>query len=275
MVQLNEGFLVPSKYASRDEWNIDKLDGTGPSGKTLQLSAANIFLVDFEWLGVGRVRYGTVIDGKICYCHEFNNAGNVQGAYIKTPNLPVRAELRQVGSGQSSMKMICSSVMSEAGADFTGVTRSVDSGAKITNIPTDARRAIVGVRLQYNKLDSVNEVLNASVMLLPKSASTQAPFKYELLHNPTLASVGTWANATDDSNFQYWNGNSEITNPGTVIAAGFGSVGASIDLSSNRFEKFLRMGCSVDGRRDELFLVATPLQAHDGAFGSLTFIESD
>jgi hypothetical protein len=277
VVQLNEGFLVPSKYAERHEWNIDKLDGTGPSGKTLQLSAANIFLVDFEWLGVGRVRYGTVIDGKICYCHEFNNAGNVQGAYIRTPNLPVRAELRQVGSGQSSMKMICSSVMSEAGADFTGVTRSVDSGAKIpgANIPTDARRAIAGVRLQYNKLDSVNEVLNASVMFLPKSASTQAPFKYELLHNPTLASVGTWINAAADSNFQYWNGNSEITNPGTVIAAGFGSVGASVDLSSNRFEKFLRLGCSVDGRRDELFLVVTPLQAHDGAFGSLTFIESD
>lgn len=277
VVQLNEGFLVPSRHANREDWNIDKLDGAGISGKTLQLSAANIFLIDYEWLGVGRVRYGVVIDGKICYCHEFNNAGDVQGAYIRTPNLPVRAEIRQTAPGRSSMKFICSTVMSEGGENFTGVTRSVDSGSKIQrdNILQDSRRAIVGVRLQYNKLDSVNEVLNASVMFLPKSASTQAPFKYEILHNPTLASAGTWTDASEDSNFQYWNGNSDIVNTGTVIASGFASVGAALDLSANRFEKFLRMGCAINGKRDELFLVVTPLQDHDGAFGSITFIESD
>jgi hypothetical protein len=277
VVQSNEGYLVPSLSATRDQWNIDKLDGRGVSGKTLQLSAANIFLIDYEWLGVGRVRFGTVIDGTICYCHEFNNAGNVAGSYLRTPNLPVRAEIRQTGTGSAQMKMICSSVMSEGGADFTGVTRAVDSGAKITSTthPVDARKAILGVRLQSSKLDSVNEVLNASVMLLTKSASTQAPFKYELLHNPTLATGGTWTDVSADSNFQYWNGCVDVTSVGSVIAAGFGSVGASVDLGSSRFEKFLRMGCSVDGNRDTLFLVVTPLQDHDGVFGSLTFIESD
>jgi hypothetical protein len=277
VVQANEGFLVPSLSATRSQWNIDRLDGTGVSGKTLQLSAANIFLIDYEWLGVGRVRYGAVIDGQICYCHEFNNAGNVQGAYLRTPNLPVRAEIRQIGAGSSQMKIICSSVMSEGGADFTGITRSVDTGAKITGalLPADNRRAILGLRLQSNKLDSVNEALNASVMLLKKSASTEAPFKYELLHNPTLSAGGTWADVSVNSNFQYWNGNVPVINTGTAIAIGYGSVGTSIDVSSSRFEKFLRLGCSIDGTRDTLFLVITPLQEHDGAFGSLTFIESD
>lgn len=277
VVQSNEGYLVPSLSATRDNWNIDKLDGRGISGKTLQLSAANIFLIDFEWLGVGRVRFGAVIDGQICYCHQFNNAGNVMGSYLRTPNLPVRGEIRQVSTGSAQMKMICNSVMSEGGADFTGLTRAVDSGAKISSVtlPTDTRRAILGVRLQASKLDSVNEVLNASVMLLTKSASTESPYKYELLHNPTLASGGTWTDVSDNSNFQYWNGCVNVETQGTVIAVGFGSVGTSIDLSSSRFEKFLRLGCSVDGVRDSLFLVVTPLQDHDGVFGSLTFIESD
>jgi hypothetical protein len=276
VVQANEGFLVPSLSATRDDWNIDKLDGSGPSKKILQLSAANIFLIDYEWLGVGRVRFGTVIDGQVCYCHQFNNAGNVQGAYIRTPNLPVRAELRQIATGTSELKMICSSVMSEGGADFTGVTRAVSTGAAIT-IAANVRQAVLGVRLQYNKLDSVNEVLNISGLVLASNSgnASSACFKYELIVNPTLAAEGTWTNVDENSNFQVWNGSSAINSGGTVIVSGYSGAGGTIDLSGYRFEKFLRLGCSVDGRRDELYLVMTPLQANEGVFGSITFIESD
>lgn len=279
VVQQNEGFLVPSLSALRNDWNIDKLDGSGPSGKVLRLSAANIFLIDYEWLGVGRVRFGTVIDGQICYCHAFNNAGNVQGAYIKTPNLPVRAELRQTESGTASMKMICCSVMSEGGADFTGVTKAVDSGNYPgLTIAAGARRAVVGVRLQHKKLDSVNEVINASCITIPQGASSQAAYHYELLHNPTLSAGGTWQNVSDGSNFQYWippAGGTEVGIEGTVIANGYGAVGSSVDLANSKFEKFLRLGCTIDGKRDELYLVITPLEANGGVYGALTFLESD
>ncbi len=275
VVQQNGTNLVPSVSARREEWNIDRLDGNGVSGKVLRLSAANIFLLDYEWLGVGRVRFGVVIDGQICYCHEINNAGNVQGAYLKTPNLPVRAEIRQIGNGTSTMKIICSTVMSEGGADFTGVTRSVDSGTKLT-IAANARRAILGVRLQANKLDSVNEVMNASAIAIAAAASTQATYKYEILHNPYGTGYfgvtgGTWNDVDENSNFQYWRSNT--TDPGgnqpyngTVIASGYNAVGSTIDLSGYRFEKFLRMGCSVAGQRDELYLVITPLEANNGVF---------
>lgn len=274
VVQQNDGFLVPTLSARRENWNIDKLDGTGPSGKKLVLSGCNIFLIDYEWLGVGRVRYGAVIDGQICYCHAFNNAGNVQGAYIRTPNLPVRGEVRQTDAGTASMKMICSTVMSEGGADFTGVTRSVSvSGYPGLTIGAGVRRAILGVRLQSNKLDSVNEVINGSVIVIPQGASSQAPYQYELVHNPTV-SDGTWSDVSVDSNFQVWQGSSAVTG-GTTIASGYGSVGAAIDLSNTRFEKFLRMGCSVAGKRDELYLVITPLDTNSGVYGSITFVESD
>ena len=275
VIQQNNGFLVPTVSARRENWNIDKLDGKGPSGKTITLSAANIFLIDYEWLGVGRVRFGTVIDGAICYCHAFNNAGNVQGAYIKTPNLPVRAEIRQTDAGTSSMKIICSSVMSEGGADFTGLTRAVNTGDTKLTIAQDARKAILGVRLNAAKLDSVNEVINASVTTIPQAASTQAAYRYELMHNPTLSAGGTWQSVDANSNFDYWQGVVDVANKGTVIACGYGSVGASVDLSNSKFEKFLRLGCSVAGKRDELYLVVTPLEANNGVYGAITFLESD
>ena len=281
VIQQNNGFLVPTVSARRENWNIDKLDGSGPSGKTLQLSAANIFMIDYEWLGVGRVRYGFVIDGQICYCHAFNNAGNVPGAYMLTPNLPVRAEIRQIGAGTATMKIICCSIMSEAGADFTGVTRAVTNGSTKVAITTNGnRRALIGVRLQATKLDSVNEVLNASIFAEPGNSATTAPFLYELVTNPTLGgSAVTWTDVDVNSNFQYAVApDATVTvSGGTVIAAGYSNLNNILDLANSRFEKFLRLGCSVTGVRDELWLVVTPLASNtiNGFYGGITFIESD
>lgn len=280
VVQQNDSFLVPTVSARRENWNIDKLDGTGPSGKTLNLNGANIFMVDYEWLGVGRVRFGFVIDGIICYCHQINNAGNVQGAYLRTPNLPVRAEIRQVGAGNASMKMICCSVMSEGGSDFTGVTRAVDTGVTPITITTKYnRRALIGVRLQPTKLDSVNEVLDASIAVIPQGSSTDASYRYELVHNPTLGgSAVTWNNVDVNSNFQYAvvPNNTVTVTGGTVITTGYGNVNTKLNLTGYRFEKFLRMGCTIDGRRDELWLVYTPLDSKSGEqYASITFIEAD
>jgi hypothetical protein len=283
VVQQNSTNLVPSVSALREDWNIDKLDGSGPSGKTLHLSAANIFLIDYEWLGVGRVRFGTVIDGQICYCHEINNAGNVQGAYIKSPNLPVRAELRQTGAGSATMKFICCTVMSEGGADFTGVTKAVDTGSAangVTITTQGARRALLGLRLQAAKLDSVNEIMNASVLPIPQSSSTAAGYRFELVMNPTLGGTAvTWTDVDVNSNFQksIAPDNTVTVSGGTVITSGYSTLGQTIDLSGFRFEKFLRLGCTIDGIRDQIWLVVTPIVTNgvNGFHGALTFIESD
>lgn len=280
VVQQNNNFLVPTISARRDEWNLDKLDGNGPSGKILTLSACNIFLVDYEWLGVGRVRFGFVLDGSIIYCHEINNASNVLGAYLRTPNLPVRAEIRQISSGNSSMKMICSTVISEGGSDYTGVPRSVNSGTTpITITDQYARRALIGLRLQPTKLDSVNQVLNIQIADIPQGNSTDAYYRYELVMNPTLGGSSiSWQDVSFDSNMQYSvvPNNNVTVSGGTVIESGFSNRNGSIDLSGERFQKFLKLGCSIDGKRDEFWVVFTPLDSKSGQqFVSMTFVESD
>jgi hypothetical protein len=280
VIQKNHNFLVPSVSARRENWNLDKLDGKGPSGKMLQLSACNIFLVDYEWLGVGRVRFGTVIDGQIIYCHEINNAGNIVGSYLRTPNLPMRSEIRQTSGGICSMKVICCTVMSEGGADFTGVTRSVDSGTTPITVTTlYGRRALMGLRLQSDKLDSVNTLLNANIANLRQNTSSDAFYRFEILINPTLGgSPVTWQNVSDDSNFQYSivPDNTVTVSGGTCVSSGFGNVNSQINLNSSYFEKFLRLGCSIDGKRDEAWIVFTPLDDKSiKQHASMTFIESD
>jgi hypothetical protein len=72
---------------SQSSWNGDKLDGTGASGFTLDPSKSNILFIDIEWLGVGSVRVGFVINGQLITAHTFNNANSLTTVYMQTANL--------------------------------------------------------------------------------------------------------------------------------------------------------------------------------------------
>ena len=83
------GSVVDTKIAQAS-WNVDPMDGTGPSGVTIDWSKVQIFVMDFEWLGVGRVRFGLVNNGIVYYVHYYSGANNDTKVYMTTPNLPVR-----------------------------------------------------------------------------------------------------------------------------------------------------------------------------------------
>jgi hypothetical protein len=80
-------------------WNLDKLDGTGSSGVNLDWTKAQHFVCEYQWLGVGFIRFGFDcggVDG-IVWCHEFNAANNITGPWGRTGSLPVRAEVFNTG----------------------------------------------------------------------------------------------------------------------------------------------------------------------------------
>ncbi len=97
-------------------WNLDPLNGAGPSGITLDLSKASILVIDLQWLGMGRIRVGFDIGGIIVYVHEFLNANVLTVPYMKTANLPVRWSAS--GNGVSDMYATCAAVISEGGTEF-------------------------------------------------------------------------------------------------------------------------------------------------------------
>ena len=149
--------LVPPQSATQAEWNIDKMDGTGPSGITLDFTKSQIFVFDYQWLGVGRVRCGFNFDGKTYYCHYFNHGNKIAGTYMRTPNLPLRAEIRALnGATTGSMKKICASIISEGEADPVNVTRScsLSSGISPGGIGQAYRKAILGIRLKADRLNA-------------------------------------------------------------------------------------------------------------------------
>ena len=106
------------------DWNGDKLDGTGPSGITLDITKAQIFWMDVEWLGVGSVRMGFVIDGQFILCHTFEHANIVTSTYITSASLPLRYDITTTGGG-ATLKQICSTVISEGGYELRGVQQAI------------------------------------------------------------------------------------------------------------------------------------------------------
>jgi hypothetical protein len=107
---------------ARASWNLDSLDGTGACPSNVLFDKAQIFVIDFEWLGVGRVRCGIVVGGSLYYFHEFTHVSELDYPYIRTAKLPLRYEIRGGTGTVNSMHMICGTVISEGG--FSPLTRS-------------------------------------------------------------------------------------------------------------------------------------------------------
>jgi hypothetical protein len=178
-------------------WNMDTLDGNGPSGKILDLSKSQILVIDMQFLGVGRVRVGFDIDGVVVFAHEFLNANTtLTTVYMTTANLPLRYEqYATTGAAAASMDAICSAVISSGGfEDERGYPFGVGNTTAI-EAASGARTAMLGIRPNtvFNSIANRTTIIPFDVSLV---AGTN-PVLVEILYNATLAG-GSWA-AVDSS----------------------------------------------------------------------------
>jgi len=151
------GVASDARTVNQSSWNGDKLDGTGDSGYTLDPSKAQILWMDFEWLGVGSVRCGFIINGQYIICHTFNNANEITNVYMTTAILPVRYQISSATTPvAASMKAICCSVISEGGFEQTSIDHVARRVTAFTNIDTAATfYPIVSIRMASGRLGSV------------------------------------------------------------------------------------------------------------------------
>ena len=106
-----------NQIANQADWNLDKLDGTGRSGITLDISKRQIVVIDFQALNSGRVRCGFDIGGTKVYCHEFNHANIATVSFVQNPNCPIRAGMTCTGTVSTTMHYNRCSVISEGGQE--------------------------------------------------------------------------------------------------------------------------------------------------------------
>jgi hypothetical protein len=202
----------------QSNWNIDKLDGTGASGFTANFTKNQIFFADLQWLGVGRVRVGLVISGKLYYCHEFLHSNVTEGVYMSNPNLPIRWEIEATGTvtGTPRLEAICASVNSEGGYEINGVTNSVGSGTTAKAIASGTNGELVAIRMQ----SAYTEYATAFIKVLSAINTTSGPFRWRVVLNPTETGAGTW-NAVTGSVMEANLTRTVTVDTGTVLESGY------------------------------------------------------
>lgn len=192
------GAVVDTPKA-QGSWDIDNLDGTGPSGVTVDWTKAQIFWTDVEWLGVGSVRLGIVYNGQFIHCHTFHHANIISSTYMTTASLPLRAEIENLGTtaSNSTMYSICSSIMSEGGFVPKAETRAASTALAGLAMSQTTYRPIVAIRLKSTNNKGI--VVPSSFDLYGLQTT---PFNYRILHDTTITG-GTWVSAGTESHVEY------------------------------------------------------------------------
>jgi len=214
------------------EWNIDKCDGTGASGFNIDMSKTQLIYIDFQWLGVGRVRTGFVHNGKIIIAHEFYNSNVLDTVYMANPNLPIRCEIRNTGTTTGgSFKQICATVASEGGYAESGIDFAVTSGARTTPTPAANTLPLIAIRLK-NSFNGYPNRISVRPNTISFYAETNS-VEYDLVKFPSASSLSaagglTWTSVANNSGVEYCvNATGYTAGDVDRLAAGFIPAGAS------------------------------------------------
>ena len=239
----------------QDAWNGDQLTGSGgannPSGITLFPDRTQIYYADVEWLGVGSVRVGFIINGVYILCHTFNHAnqsGNTR-VYMTTATLPIRYEITNAGATASASQMtqICSTVISEGGYNSYGTTQSAGTDTtQIRLVNANTYYPIVSIRLAPTRLDSI---------VFPRQVDVLSPtvnyYRWTLLLNATLTGA-TWAETSPTGTVQYDLAATAVSG-GIELQSGYVSARELTQLSAIDFFQF-QLGRTLAGVSDTVTL---------------------
>ena len=208
-----------TRRVSQAQWNQNtcntSITGTSTDGTNLgkvgtwnlDITKTQIFWIDFQWLGVGRVRCGFVHNGQMVVAHEFYNSNNLPVVYMANPNLPIRCEILNTGTTTGGyFDQICSTVVSEGGYVESGIDFSIDSGQTGQSVTlANGMHPILAIRLKNSFRDYPNRVIvrSGNINVYAEAFPTYwALYKLDGLANITLSDV-TWTSADADSAVEY------------------------------------------------------------------------
>lgn len=265
------GSVSDARTVNQSDWNGDKLDGTGASGITLDTTKTQILWMDFEWLGVGSVRCGFIINGQYIICHTFNNANEQSNVYMTTAILPMRYEIEATAaiSSSAALKQICSTVISEGGYQQQVATQFARRTSVLGTISTTFL-PLVSIRLASDSLGAV--VLPQAVQVFP---TTNQNYELALFKNPTLTGA-SW-NTSTFTHVDY-DVTATAVSGGTMILQNYVSStaqGRSVSITPAGYNFDIQLGASLAGVSDVVTLaIRTISGATTGdAVGVIDFID--
>jgi hypothetical protein len=257
-----------TNYANQSSWNIDPMDGSGPSGLTLDISKQQILVIQYQWLGSGQVIFSFSIDGMTFPVHKFNHANILSGLYSKTGTLPVQAEILNSAGPASYMEFTCCSVVSNGATAQHGHLHSASSGLTAKNMPsTGVSYPIISIRKQTGFTDIPIQILDMNAF-----STSQDDFIIQIVHKPVLVGA-VWVNIPNsfcqkDVSSTSWSG-------GDIVAEFYMKGNLQASEKIEQLAKFwdLTLGNDFAGNSEIMTMSATPLTVNASMYGVISYKE--
>lgn len=240
---------------NQSSWNLDPMNGSGPSGVTLDPNDSQVFVIDFAWLGVGMVRFGFAILGETIWVHQVQNANTISTVYMKRGSLPVRYSIRTTGTlaANATLTCICAAVISDGVFELNEIPAGTNTdrliGASIS-VSAAAFRPILTIQLKSSYNRGLIIPIEAGV-----TATSANLFSIYLVLGGTLS--GGVPTTTSVSNaVEAITGRTTLTG-GTILRSAFGGGSSERNLTLNLPKKILA-AANISGTTQQLHLVVMP-----------------
>lgn len=287
-VRSNTSGTPIDKIIDQSDFNFDKLDGNGYSKYNIDFDSSIIFFIDFEWLGVGKIRYGIVDKGQYIICNTIDNSQTLlfdEIVYLSNPSLPIRYEIINDGTGvESSIYTICSAIQSEGGQENTTLQTHVSRGSNVLTLgATNLFTPVISLRLKSlsnNGTVPDVEALSTKIEItdIDTLVTSNINFEWRLYLNPILDGEdnANWVNINDSSiQYDISRDATNTINDGFIISGGYGSSTNQIKSNiSQDIKSYLTMGSNIDRTTDEMVLAIADMDDGGGSvYGAISFTE--
>ena len=245
--------------AATTTWETSEFDPTNLNWTNTQL-----LMVDYQWLGVGRVRFGLNLSGQTIYYSEHNCSNNELSVYMSSPNQPIRYEIRQVGVGSGTFDMICSQISTEGSLNGLYSTVGIIHSNTATLSSSGTKYPYIGYRLKPGYKSVTSQYSSLSVL-----NTSNDNYLLTIEFNPTLSSTPVWTDIPN-SPFQYslGAGATTITTAGHIMSSLIGEAGTSALTTLKLDDNQIRIGSNINGTLDEMWVNITPLGANATFLGT-------
>lgn len=282
---------VDTEVVQQSQWNIDRLDGSmsefNQSGVTADFTKCQILGIDYQWLGVGKVRVSFVTDGAITPVHEFHHVNTITEVYMNQPSLPIRWEIKNTGTTASTSRlmMICGAVYCEGADNESGFNRSVSTdGTAVTVSNTTDGQLVLALRLKNTLVGSKPNHALARLKNWIVFSTNDVQYKVVVLNDATkINGTPIWSSVPGYSWCEYTKGAAMVSgwasaNDYCVIhdgfAAGANGAGSGTNVVSDSSNITNAIYQNYDSTTSQVFaIVAYKLSTNADVRAGFTWVE--
>lgn len=258
---------------ARENWNVDKLDGTGPTGIVANPENIQLMVIEYEWYGAGQVEFNFVIGNNKIPVHQFNHANEIPNTWSSTAALPVRIELTNVAgtAGTHTFYQGSHSFSTEGTTTLLGRQRNISSAITGKSLSSSLTfYPIVAIRMKSSELNS---------LIIP-DAYTGATLDntsvfIKVIEGATITG-GTWVSYSDESPVEYNITATSFTGGDTVDTSyvSAGNMGVQFSFPDRTITQLQRLTTTNLADTSSTFLIAiASTGSNKSGWGSLGWIE--